>query len=52
MEHGLDFMCLANQPGVLNTLGQVGLGQDSAVDLKLLLLTEITCTSVIGDRLF
>ncbi len=36
----------------MNSLEQVGLGQDSAVDPILLLLTEITCTSVIGDRLF
>jgi hypothetical protein len=41
-------MCLASQPGVLNTLDQVGTGQDSAVVSVLLLPMEIT--SVIGDR--
>jgi hypothetical protein len=35
-------MCLANQPGVLSTREQVGIGQDNAVDLILFLPMEIT----------
>jgi hypothetical protein len=35
-------MCFANQPDVLNTCEQVGIGQDNAVDSVLFLLMEIT----------
>ncbi len=44
----LDFICRANQPGVLNTREQVGTGQDCAAVSVLFLPMEIT--SVIGDR--
>jgi hypothetical protein len=44
----LDFLCRANQPGVINTREQVGTGQDSAAVSVLFLPMEIT--SVIGDR--